>query len=169
MESSEKDKKSNAGNLYLMFLGLLLVIMGSLFMYLMWTSFQRANLTRSKWLEIPCVILESKTQQLEQRPNYHPEFRWEGKYRYTFKDVDYIGTQLELRGSKSTSKQEMVDKVVEKFPLGAVVPCFVDPNNPSAAILKHDSRGSGYSIWFPGLFAVGGIGMIVGAARKWNT
>jgi hypothetical protein len=44
--------------------------------------------------------------------------------------------------------------------------CFVNPADPSFAILEKDSKAVIYTIWFPGLFVVGGLGMAVQALRK---
>jgi hypothetical protein len=40
----------------------------------------------------------------------------------------------------------------------------VNPAEPSFAILKTDSLAPGYSIWFPALFVVGGLGITFRAA-----
>jgi hypothetical protein len=37
--------------------------------------------------------------------------------------------------------------------------CFVNPKNPQLAVLKPDSLAPGYSIWFPGLFMIAGLGI----------
>jgi hypothetical protein len=34
-------------------------------------------------------------------------------------------------------------------------------------VLKRDSKAPGYSLWFPIIFVVGGLGIIVGAVRSW--
>ena len=41
--------------------------------------------------------------------------------------------------------------------------CFVDPQNPQLAILKPDSLAPGYSIWFPALFMIAGLGITFNA------
>ncbi|MFP6880316.1 MAG: hypothetical protein VCA34_05170, partial [Roseibacillus sp.] len=38
---------------------------------------------------------------------------------------------------------------------------------PSFAVLKRDSKAPGYSLWFPIIFVVGGLGIILGAVRSW--
>jgi hypothetical protein len=43
--------------------------------------------------------------------------------------------------------------------------CRVHPRDPDFAVLKPDSLAPGYSIWFPALFVVGGLGMAGKAAR----
>jgi hypothetical protein len=41
--------------------------------------------------------------------------------------------------------------------------CRVNPHDPDFAVLKPDSLAPGYSIWFPALFVIGGLGMTVRA------
>lgn len=40
---------------------------------------------------------------------------------------------------------------------------FVNPTEPNFAVLKPDTKAAGYSIWFPLLFVVGGLGIVVRA------
>jgi hypothetical protein len=40
---------------------------------------------------------------------------------------------------------------------------FVNPAQPDFAVLKPDTKAAGYSIWFPLLFVVGGLGIVVRA------
>lgn len=166
MSASESEKKSNAGNLYLAFLGLLLVIMGSFFMWIMWLSFENAKRTRA-WLEVPCEIITSKKTEII-FPHRNVEYQWQGSYSYQIDGQQYLSDRLEVRGAKRTPKVDKINKLVDTYVAGTRAVCFVNPENLDYAILRHDSKGAGYSIWFPGLFAVGGAGMILGAFRKWN-
>ena len=43
--------------------------------------------------------------------------------------------------------------------------CYVNPVEFNSAYLKPDSLAPGYSIWFPALFVVGGLGMVISALR----
>ena len=166
MEVAKTGKQSNVGNVYLVFLGLFLVIIGGAFTLLMWLSFQRANTTR-QWDELPCVI-ESSTVTERQLPGHSLEYQWQVEYSYSVGEVQRKGTKQSLRGSKWTSKDEKIEVLLENYPEARKTVCYVNPENSAQAILEHDSRGAGYSIWFPMLFAIGGVGMIVGALRKWN-
>jgi len=166
MSKSESGKVSNAGNLYLIFLGVLLVAMGGFFMLIMGISYRNANLTRA-WPEVSCKINHSERGS-RTIPNRNTEYQWQGSYSYKMDGESYTSQRLEKRGAKWTTKVDKVDVIVEQFPVGSTKICFVNPEDKSYSILKHDSRGAGYSIWFPGLFAVGGLGMIFGAVKKWN-
>ena len=153
-----------AGDLYLIFLATCLIAIGGFFIWLMWSSFQRANSTR-EWDAVPCLMIESfKNQRVI--PNRNREYQWRGKYEFEYNQQTWIGTKLESRGSKWSSKEEKVDALTAKYKVGKTVQCYVNPDFPEEAILKHDSKGAGYSIWFPGIFVLGGIGMIIGVLRK---
>lgn len=153
-----------AGNIYLVFLAICLIAIGGFFMWIMWASFKRANETR-KWDTVPCVIIESFKNQ-RTIPNRNTEYQWRGKYEFEYKEQMWVGTKLESRGSKWSSKEEKVDNLATKYKVGLKTLCFVNPEFPEEAILKHDSKGAGYSIWFPGIFVLGGVGMIAGVLRK---
>ena len=135
-------------------------------MVFMWLSYDKANSTR-EWPSVSCEMVSSMRYAEERTPG-KLEYQWRGQYLYSIDGKPYIGERYEPRGAKWTTKVEKVDAIVEAFPAGEKAVCYVDPKNHGYSILKHDSRGAGYSIWFPGLFAVGGLGMIVGALRKWN-
>jgi len=166
MATQTSGKKSNAGNYYLIFLGLLLMFMGSGFTLLMWLSFSKANATR-QWMETPCLIVKSEKVS-RSGENMKVEYQWLGEYAYAYNGETYVGSKLEPRGARWSAKIEKTDDVLASFPEGSASVCYVNPENPVKAILKHDSRGAGYSIWFPMIFAVGGGGMIFGAIKKWN-
>jgi hypothetical protein len=59
-----------------------------------------------------------------------------------------------------------VEELVATFATGSMTKCWVNPQQPSQSVLKLDTRAAGYTLWFPGLFFLGGVGMIVGA---WKT
>ena len=49
---------------------------------------------------------------------------------------------------------------MERWPVGKQVEAFVNPKAPKEAVLDHETKAPGYSIWFPGLFLVGGLGIL---------
>ena len=166
MQQNGHKSVSNAGNIYLIFLGFLLFLMGAGFMAIMWVGYQRASLSRV-WTETPCVILRSSIRT-EERTLERIEYQWDGEYAYTFNGSDYRTTKFGVRSNKWSSQRDRIEEIVEQFPAGEARVCYVNPDDPNIAILKHDSKAAGYNVWFPGLFAIGGLGMMVGAVRKWN-
>jgi hypothetical protein len=149
---------SIAGRWYLAFIGLSLALMGTLFVAGMWRSFVRAVAMQS-WPKVECQILTSELEERRIDPNSPPEFRLNISYGYLWEGKPHTGDHLTLRGTPWTSKSDVVQESVEAYPEGTKTSCFVDPANPDFSVLKPDSKAPGYSIWFPALFVVGGLGI----------
>jgi hypothetical protein len=151
-----------AGRWYLAFLGLILVLIGAVFFWLMWRSYDRAR-EMHEWPEVPCVILNS---EVEPRPidfRGPPEFRVKILFGYEYGGLRRTSERITWRGSPWSAKYSMVEQRVKSFPIGMETTCRVDPQNPEVAVLEPDTKAAGYSIWFPLLFIVAGLGITLGA------
>ena len=115
------------------------------------------------WPEVSCVILTSEIQERRHDPQSPREFRLDVSFGYEWQDQPFTGDRLTLRGSPWSSKREVVEKKLADYPAGMSTTCRVDPTNPEFAVLKPDSLAPGYTIWFPGLFIVGGLGIAIRA------
>ncbi len=153
---------SAAGRLYLAAIGLSLALMGGIFFWLMWRSFDRA-LHMQSWPEVRCVIITSDIEERRIDPNSPSEFRVNVTYGYEFNGKPRTGDHMTWRGNPWTSKSDVIDERLAAFKPGTSITCRVDPNNPDFSVLKPDSRAPGYSLWFPALFIVGGLGITVRA------
>lgn len=152
-----------AGRWYLIILGLVLALIGGLFVGLMGRSFLRAREMRD-WPEVPCVILSSEVEERRHDDNSPLEFRQDLSFGYEWQGQAHTGDRLTLRGSPWSSKRGLADARVAAYPVGMVTTCRVNPAAPDFAVLKPDSLAPGYSIWFPALFVVGGLGIALRAA-----
>lgn len=150
--------ESRAGRWYLAILGLVVALLGGLFIWLMARSFLRAREMRA-WPEVSCVIITSELEERRHDANSPAEFRLDLSFGYEWKGVPHTGDHLTLRGSPWSSKRVLADERAAEFPVGKKTTCRVDPANPEFAVLKPDSLAPGYSIWFPALFVVGGLGI----------
>ena len=155
---------NKAGAIYLAGIGLAVALVGVVFVYLLWGSFQKAKATR-EWPEISCLIIQSKVKERSEK-HISKEYQWGVEYNYDFEGKPYSSKLYTLRGSKWTSRRDEVKALMEEFPKDGKAICFVNPADPSRAILKHDSKAGGYSIWFPMLFVIGGLGIAYSALRK---
>jgi len=153
-----------AGSLYLIFIGLLFVAAGGGFAWLMWRSFDRAAGQRN-WKEVECAILESRVEQRKIGAEVATEYRLAVLYGYEFEGKPHTSDRYSLRGSGWTGSTAKAEKMAARFPEGSTQTCFVNPSEPAFAVLKLDSKGPGYSLWFPLLIVVGGLGIVVGALR----
>lgn len=154
-------KSSKAGAFYMLFIGLMLALVGGVFVWLLTASYLNAKHTR-EWTKVDCLIIQSAVEE-RVATNISPEFRWDVSYKYEFEGKSYIGDKLAPRGQRWSSGHGNAEAMMEKYPLDSKQVCFVNPEKPKAAILEHDTKAAGYTVWFPGVFVLGGVGIMVGA------
>ena len=159
------NKAQRAGSWYLTAVGVSLCLISGLFLWLMGRSYLRAR-DMSTWPQVPCLVLQSERSEKRIADDVAPDYRLAILYRYEYEGRDYESKLWSLRGSMPKSDPLAVQELVEQYPVGSKQTCWVNPRQPEIAVLKIDSRAPGYSLWFPGLFFLGGAGMIVGAWKK---
>lgn len=155
---STTSPNSVAGRWYLAILGLVLAILGGFFVWLLARSYLRAREMRT-WPEVACVILSSEVGEKLHDENSAPEFRQELSFGYEWQGKFQTGKLLTLRGSPWSSNRDLIEARAAEYPVGKTTKCRINPAAPDLAVLIPDSLAPGYSIWFPGLFVVGGLGI----------
>ena len=164
-----RQETTRSGRWFLVLLGLTVALIGGLFVGLLGRSFLRAREMRA-WPEVPCVILTSEVEERIHDPQSPPEFRHNVSFGYEWLGEPRTGDHVSLRGSAWSSKHELAAKRAAEYPTGMTTTCRVDPGHPDFAVLKPDSLAPGYSIWFPGLFVVGGLGIAIKALTSgWSS
>ncbi|TAE73758.1 MAG: DUF3592 domain-containing protein [Verrucomicrobia bacterium] len=158
-------QRSTGSRVYLSLIGLALALVGGLFAGLMWRSFQRARVVDA-WPQVPCVILSSDVEERQIDPNGPLERRFAVLFGYEWEGVARDSRLLRLRGSMWTGKEDAIRLLCDRYPEGARRECRVNPADPAVAVLEPESKAPGYSLWFPLLFVVGGLGVMVGAWRR---
>lgn len=145
-------------------MGLFLVVAGSIFVGVLWNSYQRAEETRH-WTPAEAVIISSVL--ITDRPTPHSPLYYTAdlRYRYTLEGKTWEGTHIQ-RVEGPSSSRDKADAKVKKYPAGKVVTCYVNPVRKDVAVLEHSTRAALYSLWFPCLFVVGGVGIIWGTLRR---
>jgi hypothetical protein len=113
------------------------------------------------WKKTPCTILGSEIQ--ERGENEEP-FAFTVRYQYTYAGQSYTGSRYRRSDWTSGSYSE-TQRLVQKYPAGLSVFCYVNPKNPGQAVLRRDSLALGLVIPFPLIFVVIGAG---GAFLIWR-
>lgn len=147
-----------SGRCFLAGIGLFTALIGGVFVWLLARSYLNAREMRA-WPEVECVILSSVVEERMHDPHSPREYRVDLLYGYEWDGVARTGTRLTMRGNPWSSKRVLADKRAAQYPAGTTTTCRVDPANPDYAVLRPDSLGPGYSIWFPALFVIGGLGV----------
>lgn len=153
-----------ASTIFLVLLGLAIAAIGALFTALMWDSYQRASAMHA-WPQVEAVVLSSETEEWQHDEFSPMEYRLKILYGYEWKGEPETGERLTARGNPSSNKRAKAEADLASFPPGKRVQAYVNPEDPAFAVLQPDSKAAGYSIWFPFLFVIGGLGIAVRAMR----
>jgi len=140
-----------------MLLGAAIAAAGAVFVWLMWASFQRAR-TMDAWTSVPCVILESRLTEEILNPNTPVNYRPLIRYQYDADGRSFESTRVRRIETKSSRRPKM-EALLAQFPPGTETTAWINPADPADAVLVRDKRTAIYSIWFPALFVVGGLGI----------
>jgi hypothetical protein len=84
------------------------------------------------WPAVPCVIMASRVQEVGGESPY----QFEVKYKYSWQGRDFLGNHFR-EGTESTSDIAEVDRLARSHPVGGRLTCFLNPDHPSEAILRH--------------------------------
>jgi len=143
-------------------LGLLIASMGTLFVFALIKGYGRANETRD-WPEVPMTI--TKAEIFEEQIGSSPtEYRPIIEYAFTYEGKPATGSGIR-RGEGFSRHRSKVERIVKRYPVASEGTCFVNPQNPKQTVLKHNTRAVLYTVWFPGLFVIAGLGIAIGSIR----
>ncbi len=154
-----------AKRIFLVVLGLFTASIGALFTWVMAQSYLNAQATRA-WTETPAVIKVAEIESRQIGEHVPKDYAPKVEFSYKFSGQSYLSNRLTPRGQKWAKERKKAEVALLDFTTGDQVSCWVNPDEPKTAILKHDTKAAGYSIWFPLLFVIGGLGVAVGAFRK---
>lgn len=142
-------------------LGLFLSGIGTLFVAYLWDSHQRAA-KMDAWVATPCTIQSATIDDSQLTQHHAPKYRLDVRYTYEFAGKSHTGTRVKRLPVEKANRKKLV-ALQEQYPAGSNTTCYVNPEDPAFAVLEKDSKAALYSIWFPGLFVVGGLGIAVSA------
>ncbi|MBM4077601.1 MAG: DUF3592 domain-containing protein [Planctomycetes bacterium] len=153
-----------------------LVVSGAFFvMFLLgsavlnWVAIQPTlNARKAKsWVQTPCKILEMKyeshsgssSRSSKGSAGYKPVVRFE----YTYQGNNYESGQFWLDQALVNTYKE-IRTLISAYEVGKEYSCYVDPNEPSQAVLKRGLYHSPIKIWVLGSIfpIVGAIGTVAG-------
>ncbi|MCB1234573.1 MAG: DUF3592 domain-containing protein [Verrucomicrobiae bacterium] len=139
-------------------LGLSLAAMGAFFVAYLWEQDRAARVTHG-WPETPCEILVSTVERAGVSQHGAPLFRFEVRYRYEWGGKSRLGDRVRRAKSIESADRDRTGSWQRRYPVGSRAVCYVNPDDPAEAVLRRDTRAALYSIWFPALFVVGGLGI----------
>ncbi|MFT4551178.1 MAG: hypothetical protein ACI8XO_002800 [Verrucomicrobiales bacterium] len=144
-------------------LGLLVATMGTIFVFAMIHGYDRAVETR-EWTEVPMTI--TKSEVFDQRIDSGPrEYKAIVEYAFAFGGKQLSGAGIK-RTEGFTKHKSKADRIINRYPVGSTGTAWVNPQDPQQTVLKHNTKAVIYTVWFPGLFVIAGLGIAVGSIRS---
>lgn len=153
------------GHLYLALIGLSLAVLGAVFVGILWRGYVRAAETR-EWSTVPAVIVISEVKERQLGVNIPTEYTHKLSYEYVVDGKSYLGERSKRRENPFYKEKAKIEAEVEKWALGSEVNSYVNPDDANESVLAHDTKAPGYSIWFPALFFVGGMGVFMKSLKS---
>jgi len=169
--SQEKSTKNKAGNKVFGFLfGGIFFGMGALFCWMMGLSPLLQSLGSEDWMETSCVIESSEVESRSSSDG--TTYSIEIRFSYTINGTAYVSDTYNFDSSSSSGRKGKA-KVVRSFPVGSTQTCWVNPKDPSEAVLSREIPGIVYIIIpFSSIFMVIGLFVLLGSfgflPKKWS-
>ncbi len=115
------------------------------------------------WAPTPCTIVDS--QRIEPGVESTKGRTFVIRYRYRFNGGDYTSDQFSagIQESLSTSK---IERLLLTHPVGSESRCYVNPKNPSEAVLNRTGVWVAFFLLIPGIFFTIGVGGIISTLRS---
>src|SRR5688572_5548994 len=123
-------------------------------------------LSARSWVVTPCTVVSSRVQT--HRGDDSTTYRVDILYRYEVDGQEYRSSRYQFMGGSSSGHKSKA-AIVAQYPVGAQRNCYVNPNNPSEAVLE---RSLTASMWFgaiPAVFVLVGAGGVTAMMRKSST
>ncbi|HEX2223127.1 MAG TPA: DUF3592 domain-containing protein [Thermoanaerobaculia bacterium] len=119
-------------------------------------------LAARSWSEATCVVQASRVEEVSDSDGttYKPVI----DYTYTFNGGEYRSSRYRFVEFSSSGYQGKAE-VVARYPPGRRTPCYVNPENPSEAVLSRDFDLAYLIGLFPLLFVAAGVGGILFTLR----
>lgn len=155
-------RSGKGGYYYLAFIGASLAVIGGVFVVILARGYAKAKETLD-WPVVEGTVILSRVKERALGPGVPTEYTHELLFEYRHEGKSYQGDRVKRRNNPYFKEKAKAERWVVDWPEGERVEVFFDPANPSFAVLDHDTRAAGYTIWFPGVFLVGGL-VVLGRA-----
>jgi hypothetical protein len=154
------------GRIWKVVMGAFLIAIAWVLVQYLWNSHQRAALMDA-WREVPCQITRLDVDDSLRNQRGMTKYLMVVAYEYEFDGKKFTGSKIKLLPTEASDPRKLKKKI-EAYAEGTNTICYVNPETPTEAVLKKNSKAALYSIWFPFLFIIGGLGMILSALFRKN-
>jgi hypothetical protein len=154
--SSSTGGGSVFGRIFISLFFLFFAALGGLGSVLILNSVTESAQTR-RWLATPCTILDSRGQPPEGTDH---DYSFLVRYEYAV-DGERYESDTFRRGYGGSDDYSEIQRLIMQYPPGAAATCYIDPQQPSQAVLQHNSRWELLFVPLPLIFVAVGVGGLI--------
>jgi len=167
--SSHRLGKASGKAIGLLF-GCVFFAMGALFCWLMGLSPLLKSLDSNEWLQVSCVIDSSEVGS--HRDSDGTSYSVDICFSYSARGISYQSDSYDFAAVSSSGRSAKA-AIVARYPVGSQQDCWVNPQDPSQAVLSRDIPRSVYFVIpFCSVFMIIGISVMLGTLgwlpKQWN-
>ncbi len=160
--SSRTDPGAMSGCLFIFFL--LFFAVGVWVFYLLFLRPMLQSRQAQSWPEVPCAILSSEVQRLQSDSG--STYSVDVLYEYEIEGRSYRASRHSFVVGSSSGRADK-EAVVRRYPPGRKTVCYVNPADPTDAVLERGVPGGLWMAFIPGAFmAAGAFGMVYASRRR---
>ncbi len=163
--SDGTNKNQGAGCFFLF--GLFFALFGSVFVYIFLIAPAWKMTAASNWVEVPCTIISSSlgVNHDSEGDTYRVEVRFAYHYDPHALESDsnaprYESSMYDFSGGTFSSGRGSKNAIVQTLQPGSKHTCWVNPNKPDEAVLKHGLPDDWWFASFTLIFPLVGIGVM---------
>lgn len=131
-----------------------------------WFMFARPLLkikASEDWSKKPCTIVSSRIK--ESRSDKSTTYKVDIVFKYSFNRVEYVSETYDFM-SGSDSDYSSKRQVIRRYPPGRSTYCYVNPEEPSEAVISREFNSSWWFVLIPIIFMFIGAGGVIGTLIK---
>lgn len=156
---NDRQLSNRSGSIFLTIFFAIFTLFGTVITVFLAKEVFRGIETRN-WQESLCTISFSEVAQGSGDTPYSLKVR----YFYRFNGRRYEGGRYK-RSKENYDKYSKARNLVDSYPPGSTVSCYVNPQNPAQAVLKQNSLWYALIIFFPLIFVAIGLGGLYAVFR----
>ncbi len=121
------------------------------------------TLDSKNWIETPCIVQSSRVQTHDGSDS--TTYSVDVVYEYSFEGQTFRSGKYKFIGGSSSGYQGKA-AVVRQYPAGKRAVCFINPDNPSDAVLKRELGAEAFLALIPILFMIIGLAGTIHSLRN---
>ncbi|HEX4499506.1 MAG TPA: DUF3592 domain-containing protein [Thermoanaerobaculia bacterium] len=152
---------TNPANGCMVLFALLFILVGSAGAYVTLVKPAGQLVAARSWTETRCTV---RSSQVALAPGRGATYRVDIRYGYAVNGLPHEAKRYDFIAG-SSSGREAKQAIVDRYPPGALVPCWFDPAHPDEAVLSRSFSPAYLLGLFPLVFLAAGLGVLALAIR----